>query len=159
MRAGSAASGATFPMFSIIFGDVLDALGGSPTIAALVSQVNKVALLCNVQNAALPFQASGNLNFVAAGVPVFCIPGNCILRCVLWRDWALDVDRYIYCLGNLDHFLPFTLHQLVPVVAVCRCLQQICYLLSWPGMKICCLQPCSASELIPYSMLLCCTNQ
>lgn len=41
-------SGATLPMFSIIFGNVLDALGGSPTIAALVHQVNKVSIFCNV---------------------------------------------------------------------------------------------------------------
>ena len=35
-------AGATLPMFSIIFGDVINALGGSPTIAELVHQVNKV---------------------------------------------------------------------------------------------------------------------
>ena len=31
-------------MFSIIFGEVLDALGGSPSIAQLVAQVDKVML-------------------------------------------------------------------------------------------------------------------
>ncbi len=37
-------AGATLPMFSIIFGDVIDALGGSPTTAELVHQVNKVSM-------------------------------------------------------------------------------------------------------------------
>ena len=38
-------AGATLPMFSIIFGDVLNALGGSPTIEELVHQVNKVSVV------------------------------------------------------------------------------------------------------------------
>ena len=29
-------------MFSVVFGDLIDALGGSPTIAQLVHEVNKV---------------------------------------------------------------------------------------------------------------------
>lgn len=41
-------------MFSIIFGEVLDALGGSPSIEELVSQVNKVTLLYN------SFQTAGS---------------------------------------------------------------------------------------------------
>lgn len=36
-------AGATLPMFSIIFGDVINALGGSPSIAELVHQVDKVS--------------------------------------------------------------------------------------------------------------------
>ena len=39
---GATVAGATLPMFSIIFGDIINALGGSPTIAELVHQVNKV---------------------------------------------------------------------------------------------------------------------
>lgn len=38
-------AGATLPMFAIIFGDIINALGGSPTVAQLVHQVNKVDLL------------------------------------------------------------------------------------------------------------------
>ncbi|KAA6419418.1 MAG: ATP-binding cassette transporter [Trebouxia sp. A1-2] len=37
-------AGATLPMFSVIFGAVINALGGSPTIAELVHQVDKVCL-------------------------------------------------------------------------------------------------------------------
>ncbi|KAL0036182.1 hypothetical protein WJX79_007336 [Trebouxia sp. C0005] len=41
---GAAVNGATLPMFSVIFGAVINALGGSPTIAELVHQVDKVCL-------------------------------------------------------------------------------------------------------------------
>lgn len=41
-RRCSEPAGATLPLFAVIFGDIINALGGSPTIAELVHQVNKV---------------------------------------------------------------------------------------------------------------------
>lgn len=40
-----ALAGATLPLFAIIFGDIINALGGSPTVEQLVHQVNKVLAL------------------------------------------------------------------------------------------------------------------
>lgn len=81
-------------MFSIIFGNVIDALGGSPTIAQLVHEVNKVTHALQLpQAAALPSCGDENFSSVSAGVLVLCVSGNCSLCRVLCRDWTLDVDR------------------------------------------------------------------
>ena len=98
-------SGATLPMFSIIFGNVLDALGGSPTIAALVHQVNKVSMLCKiVKLPALVLPSYINRLFDVPGMPVLCVPGNCSLFCVLCRGWALDVDRLVPAASSAHAF-------------------------------------------------------
>lgn len=77
-------AGATLPMFSIIFGDVINALGGSPTIAELVHQVNKVPKLPLLKLAIVSPSCSASSVCVAAGLPVFCLPGYCGFCCILW---------------------------------------------------------------------------
>ena len=115
-------------MFSIIFGDVLDALGGSPSIAALVSQVNKVTLLCNVYKAAFLPQASGNLRLLLQVCLYFLY-----LAIVSFVASYGEIGLWMWT-GTLTAFgtlirnsLLCTLHQLVPIAAVCCCLQQSSY--------------------------------
>lgn len=88
---------------------------------------------------------SGNLNFAAPGVLVFCVLGNCLLRCVLRRDWALDVDRYITALklwSGCSHAPCTSLSQLRLSAVTCNKAPTSC-----PYIEICHLQPCSAALL------------
>lgn len=146
MQTGSAASGATFPMFSIIFGSVLDALGGSPSIAALVSQVNKVSLLAMFRKLLchIPYQSKPQLlllqvclYFVYLAIVSF-VASYGEVGLWMWTGAFTALKLWI----SFPHAPCTSLFQLQLSAVTCNTAPS-----TSPCIKICHLQSCSAARL------------